>query len=52
MQARIAELIKNPSLRTKIGENAWKTIKKNHTWKSKGEQLSQLCRAVVDKSKK
>lgn len=51
MQEKINRLVKDSSLRTKIGENAWQTIVKNHTWKRKGEQLSELCWKVKNEQK-
>lgn len=48
MQARISELVTSPSLRALIGEAATQTMVEHHSWRKKAEQLSRLCRQVLD----
>ncbi|MBN2010359.1 glycosyltransferase family 4 protein [candidate division KSB1 bacterium] len=48
MIASIKELIREPELRKKIGDNARQTILKHHTWQIKAQEWSQICHDVVD----
>lgn len=41
--ATIVELLQNPELRKEVGAAAREKILANHTWKSRGEKLSELC---------
>jgi glycosyltransferase involved in cell wall biosynthesis len=43
----IADLIKQPSVRTQIGMAAGAAIQQHHTWQKRGETLSALCKKVV-----
>jgi len=52
MNNKIAELIRNPHLIKKVGEQARKDVLKDYTWMKRGEQLSALCEEVVTKSKR
>jgi len=41
-------LLFNPSMRKRVGSEAHQYIKKNHTWKHKGQLLSELCKEAVE----
>ncbi|RQV98164.1 glycosyltransferase WbuB [bacterium] len=43
----LEELIENPSLRSKLGRSARKSVEQNHTWKHKAEAWSNWCERVV-----
>ena len=46
----ISKLIENPALIQKIGSQAREDVLKNYTWKKRGEQLSNLCEQIVQRS--
>ena len=52
MHKKISNLIINPSLIKKVGEQARKDVQLNYTWKRRGEQLSALCEQVVTNLKR
>jgi len=45
---KVSELIENPELIRRVGQQARKDVLENYTWKRRGEQLSALCEQVVE----
>lgn len=48
MQQRIVELVRNPSLRSSIGESAYQAIVERHSWEMKAKRLSDICHNVLE----
>lgn len=49
---RIIELLRNPELRHKMGENGRKYVVENRSWESVAKKVAQVCEDAVQEYKK